>query len=201
SDVRGSGVKMYRQKGTGRSRQGERSNPHLTGGGLAFPPRPRLQHKKLNKKVRRSALNSAVLWHVQNDSAFRIDGKDFDGMAKTKEVAQVLDGIPGTGQICLVLSRDCAAWRSSRNLAMVRLLAPEQLNVRDLVECDTLIFAKSALDAYKGLFASRDAPQAVADGAEDKDPDESDTTEGAEEASGENGAQAKDGDDAEGGEG
>lgn len=153
SDVAGTGAKMFRQKGTGRARQGERRNPHMTGGGLAFAPQPRLQVKRLNKRIRVSALRSAVLWHVQQGSAYYVEGADFDTLPKTKQVAMLLDTIPGTGgDICLVLHKGALVWRSSRNLAGVRLITPEHLNVRDLVEAETLVFGASALDEYKQLL-------------------------------------------------
>src|SRR5687767_5164641 len=83
SRVSGSTAKIYRQKGTGRARQGERTNVHMRGGGLAFPPLPRLQTKRMNKHTRRSALRSAILHHVSGGSAWRIDGADFAGFEKT----------------------------------------------------------------------------------------------------------------------
>jgi large subunit ribosomal protein L4 len=153
SDVAGTGAKIFRQKGTGRARQGERRNPHMTGGGLAFAPQPRLQLKRLNKRVRISALRSAVLWHVQQGSAYFVEGADFDALPKTKQVSMILDTIPGTGgDICLVLHKSALVWRSSRNLAGVRLITPDHLNVRDLVESENLVFAHSALEEYKLLL-------------------------------------------------
>jgi large subunit ribosomal protein L4 len=166
SDVTATGAKWYRQKGTGRARQGARINPHMRGGGLAFPPRPIARSKRLNKHVRRSGLRSAVFHHVSQGSAYVVQGKDFDDIDKTKEVAAILGGIPG-GQISLVLRRGSAVWRSCRNIWNVRLLAPTQVNVRDLVETDCLVFAQSALDEYRALLKREVEP-----------PDEEDTAEG-----------------------
>lgn len=151
SDVRATSAKMYRQKGTGRARQGERTNPHMTGGGLAFPPRPRKQTKHLNKQVRRSALRSAVLHHINSDSAFVIQGKDFDTLARTKEVNGVLSTVEARTMI-LVLMHDHPVWLGARNLPFVRPVTPEHINVRDLVESEALVFSQSALDYYREML-------------------------------------------------
>ena len=127
SDVRATSAKWYRQKGTGRARQGERTNPHMYGGGLAFPPRPRRQVKHLNKQVRRSALRSAVLHHINADSAFVIQGKDFDGFNKTKDVNGVLSGVDAR-TISLVVLSDNPVWLGARNLPFVRPVTPEHIN-------------------------------------------------------------------------
>lgn len=158
SDVRATSAKWFRQKGTGRARQGERTNPHLYGGGLAFPPHPHKRKKGLNKQVRISAVRSAVLAHLDAGSLFYIQGKEFDSLAKTKEIAQVLGKVEGTGDVCLVLTPGSNAWRSSRNLPMVRLIGPEHLNVRDLVDSGSVVFAKSALDVYKELLKAKNIP-------------------------------------------
>jgi large subunit ribosomal protein L4 len=171
SDVAGTGAKIFRQKGTGRARQGERRNPHMTGGGLAFAPQPRLQHKRLNKRVRISALRSAVLWHIQQGSAYYIDGADFNTLPKTKQVAAVLNSIPGgNSDICLVLSKNSLVWRSTRNIGGVRLITPDHLNVRDLVESENLVFALSALDEYKKLLQLQWLP-VLDDDADEAGPD------------------------------
>jgi large subunit ribosomal protein L4 len=145
-------AKWFRQKGTGRARQGAKSNPHMHGGGRAFPPRPHLKTMKLNKHVRQSALRSAVLWHIQDASAFVIRGGDFDTFAKTREVAALLSGITGGASCCLVLKRDVLAWRSSRNIWGLRLLSPEQINVRDLMDSHFLLFTEAALADYRTLL-------------------------------------------------
>ena len=169
SDVTGTGAKWYRQKGTGRSRQGTRKNPHLTGGGLAFPPTPRHATKKLNKLVRISALRSAVLAHLQNGSVYSIQGADFDKLSKTKEVAEILNGVDAPGAICLVIRKDAPVWRSSVNLPMVQLVTPERLNVRNLVESESLVFAQSAFKAYSELLKLQNEPPVP--GFDDEEPE------------------------------
>lgn len=154
SEVRATGAKWYRQKGTGRARQGETTNPHLTGGGLAFPPHPRRPRKRLNKHVRRSALRSAMLHHIRAGSATVVQGQDFLEIAKTKAVDAILKKVAGYESICLVLPADVAVWRAARNLWNVRLTTPAALCVRDLVECGQLVFAQGALDEFKQILAA-----------------------------------------------
>ncbi|MCC7478637.1 50S ribosomal protein L4 [bacterium] len=156
-EVAGSGAKIYRQKGTGRARQGERMNPHFRGGAMAFALRPRHHLKRMNKITRRSALRSAVLTHIMRGSAWVIQGSDFDGFDKTKLVAGILAGVQG--RVCLIVNQDVVAYRSSRNIGAVRLLSPERINVRDLVESGNVIFAESALQQYKSLLELQNAPE------------------------------------------
>jgi large subunit ribosomal protein L4 len=160
SDVRATSAKWYRQKGTGRARQGERTNPHLTGGGLAFAPKPRVPKKRLNKKVRRSALHSAVLLHVLNESAHVIQGKDFEELVKTKDVVQVISKITQSETILLVTDRNLPVWKASRNIWNVRLITSSSVNVRDLVESGRVVFTQSALDSFKQLLARQAGTQA-----------------------------------------
>lgn len=167
SDVRATGAKWYRQKGTGRARQGETTNPHLTGGGLAFPPRPRLPRKRLNKHVRRSALRSAILWHIQGESAHVIQGQDFLQITKTKQVGELLQKIASYETLCLVLPADAPVWQAARNLWNVRLIPPTSLNVRDLVESSHLVFTQNALDEFKRVMAGYALPAAQADDADE----------------------------------
>jgi ribosomal protein L4 len=98
-----------------------------------------------------------VLAHVLRGSAWTIEGADFNGFDKTKQVAQVLAGI--NSSICLVVRPTDLAYRSSRNLGGVRLLSPERLNVRDIVESSELIFAQSALDDYKSFLELQNSPE------------------------------------------
>jgi large subunit ribosomal protein L4 len=168
SDVHGTTAKPYRQKGTGRARQGPRTNPHFTGGGLAFAPQPRTPRKGLNKVVRRSALRSAVLWHVQGGSAWQIEGAEFDGFDKTKRVAGVISELLGKkGSLTLVVAGGSLSQRSSRNLSRVRLLTPERVNVRDLVEVKNLVFSGSALESFRKILDAQNSPaEEVESGAE-----------------------------------
>jgi len=168
SDVTATGAKWFRQKGTGRARQGERTNPHMYGGGLAFPPRPRLQQKKLNKRVRLSAQRSAVLAHVLGGSAYCVQGSDFENAMRTRDVAGELAELFGQGTVCLVLTAGTPAWRAGRNIADLIMLQPEQVNVRDLVDSDSLVFTTESLKRFKEMLVAKNAePAAEAQGPAD----------------------------------
>ncbi|MBN2083050.1 50S ribosomal protein L4 [bacterium] len=158
SDVQATGAKWYRQKGTGRARQGEQTNPHMTGGGLAFPPLHRLRKTGLNKHIRKSALRSAVLLHIEAETAYVVQGQDFEKIAKTKEAAEIVAKLSEYETICLVASPDSLLWRSARNIWNVRLVAPRFLNVRDLVESSRLVFSQTALDEFKKYLNQHNEP-------------------------------------------
>jgi large subunit ribosomal protein L4 len=185
SDVTATGAKWFRQKGTGRARQGERTNPHMYGGGLAFPPHPRLQNKKLNKRVRISALRSAVLAHVLGGSAYCVQGPDFEDAAKTREVYSGLDSVFAEGSVVLVLPAGAGAWLAGRNIAGLTMVHPEEINVRDLVDNDSLVFTTGSLQRFKELLEARNAapeeaepaPQAKPEPAQDAAEDAEDTGE------------------------
>lgn len=157
SDVRATGAKWYKQKGTGRARQGQTTNPHLEGGGLAFPPRPRLRRKRLNKQVRRNALRSAVMLHVSEGTAHVIQGQDFNDIVRTKDAAGILGKISAYETICLVVPKDAQIWQATRNIFNVRAITANEINVRDLVESSYLVFSQAALDEFKGLLSAQQA--------------------------------------------
>jgi large subunit ribosomal protein L4 len=169
SDVRATGAKWFRQKGTGRARQGEVTNPHLHGGGLAFAPKPRKPQKRLNRRIRRSALHSAVKLHLDNKSAFVLGGAGFKEIAKTKEVHELLVGKCGYEPVLLVLDEGNILWRAARNLGYARIVKPEFVNVRDLVESSFVVFDEDALvrfelhlQAANSAYEKTAAPEAVA---------------------------------------
>ena len=170
SDVTATGAKWFRQKGTGRARQGERTNPHMYGGGLAFPPRPRLQTKKLNKRVRISAMRSSVLAHVLGGTAYCLQGKEFEDAAKTREVFAEVASLLADGQVCLVLPADVGAWRAGRNIYGLAMLQPEELNVRDLVDSASLVFTTNSLQRFREQLEARNAAPADVDVEPEAEP-------------------------------
>jgi large subunit ribosomal protein L4 len=170
SEVQATGAKWYRQKGTGRARQGETTNPHMTGGGLAFPPQPRTPRKKLNKHVRRSALRSAVQLHLDAGTAQVIQGQDFNEITRTKVAAELLSKISNYETICLVAPKETSLWRATRNIWNVRMLAPAALNVRDLVESRYLVFTQAALDEFKAMLGAQDSAPVEIEPAEAGEP-------------------------------
>ena len=152
-EVRGGGRKPWRQKGTGRARQGTRRAPQWAGGGVVFGPHPRSYEQKMPAKMRRSALRGA-LSAKQADGAVRVvTGFELDAI-KTKSMIERLEAWKAEGKVLLVLpARDLTVERSSRNLQAVRVILADSLNVVDLLEADTVVFTREALDRAQEVYA------------------------------------------------
>jgi large subunit ribosomal protein L4 len=152
-EVNGGGKKPWRQKGTGRARQGSKTAPHWAGGGVVFGPHPRSYEQKLPSKMRRSALRG-VLSAKQADGALRVvEGFELDEI-KTKTVLARLGGWKAEGKVLVVLpSRDETVERSCRNLQEVRVILADSLNVIDLLEADTVVFTRDALARAQEVYA------------------------------------------------
>lgn len=152
-EISGGGSKPWRQKGTGRARQGSRRAPQWAGGGVVFGPHPRSYEQKLNAKMRRAALRG-VLTAKQADGALRVvEGFDLDA-PRTREFSSRLDGWKAEGKVLLVLAaRDQAVELSSRNLQHVRVILADSLNVVDLLEADTVVFTQAALQRAQEVYA------------------------------------------------
>ena len=151
--VNGGGKKPWRQKGTGRARQGTKTAPHWAGGGVVFGPHPRSYEQKMPSKMRRSALRG-VLSAKQAEGAVRVvEGFGIDEI-KTKSLAGRLTGWDAAGKVLLVLAaRDETVERSCRNLREVRVILADSLNVVDLLEADTIVFTREALDRAQEVYA------------------------------------------------
>ena len=151
-EIRGGGRKPWRQKGTGRARQGTRSAPQWTGGGVVFGPHPRSYEQKMPAKMRRAALRG-VLSAKQADGAVRVvEGFELDGI-KTRAVLERLTAWNAEGKVLLVLAaRDAVVERSSRNLREVRIVLADSLNVVDLLDADTIVFTRPALDRAQEVY-------------------------------------------------
>jgi large subunit ribosomal protein L4 len=145
--ARGGGAKPWRQKGTGRARQGSIRAPQFAGGGVAFGPTPRHYTVKVNRKARRAALRSALSMHAERSSIFGLDAAAFDAPS-TKRAAELLEDRRG-GSVLLVLSGpdEVAAFKSFRNLAGVTVLAAADCGVADLVGAASVIFSADALES------------------------------------------------------
>ena len=150
--VRGGGKKPWRQKGTGRARQGTRSAPHWKGGGVVFGPHPRGYEQRMPAKMRRAALQG-VLSGKADDGALRVvEGFDLETMG-TKAFAQRLVAWKTEGKVLVVLpARDPVVERSCRNLREVRVLLADSLNVVDLLEADTIVFTADALARAQEVY-------------------------------------------------
>jgi large subunit ribosomal protein L4 len=152
-EVHGGGKKPWRQKGTGRARQGTKTAPQWAGGGVVFGPHPRSYEQRMPAKMRRNALRGA-LSAKQVDGALRVvEGFDLDE-ARTKTMMARLGAWKAEGKVLLVLpARDERVELSCRNLSEVRVILADSLNVVDLLEADTIVFTREALDRAQEVYA------------------------------------------------
>ena len=149
--VSGGGRKPYRQKGTGRARQGSTRAPQFTGGGVAHGPQPRDFSQRTPKKMKAAALRGALSDRAASDRIFVVTNFVEGDMPRTKDalavLAQVTDGA-SRNILVVAQSDDELTWKSLRNVPAVHLLAEDQLNTYDVLASDYLVFTKAALDAF-----------------------------------------------------
>jgi large subunit ribosomal protein L4 len=157
-EVRGGGKKPYRQKGTGRARQGSRVAPHYKGGGVVFGPHPRSYDQKLPKKMRRLALRSALSAKYTDDAIRVIDSFGMTDEPKTKAFVGVLEALgAGDGHERRVLvvapGKDEPLLRSAQNLPSVTVILADSLNVVDLLNADAVLIEQPALARIEEVYA------------------------------------------------
>jgi large subunit ribosomal protein L4 len=146
ANVRGGGAKPWRQKGTGRARQGSIRAPHFAGGGIAFGPTPRHYTIKINRKERRAALRSVLSVHAERGTIALLDPAGFDEPA-TRKAAELLGDWAQGGSVLVVLAEEQARIALSfRNLARVSVLPATGVGVADLVGASRLLVTQEALD-------------------------------------------------------
>ena len=151
AEVSGGGKKPYRQKGTGRARQGSTRSPQWVGGGVVFAPKPRDYSLKMNKKARRLAIRSALTTRVQENKLVVLEDLDLPEI-KTKEMAKVL-GHFDLNKALVVLSDDCTnAILSARNIEGVKTIAPERVNVYDILKYENMVATKDAIEKIEEVF-------------------------------------------------
>jgi len=151
--VRGGGRKPWRQKGTGRARQGSRTSPQWRGGGVVFGPHPRDYAVKVNDKVRRAALRGALSSKAADGAIKVVEGFGLDKI-QTKGLVERLAAWEVEGRVLLVLAaRDEVVERSAANLREVRIILAPSLNVVDLLEADTVVFTRDAVARAEEVFA------------------------------------------------
>jgi large subunit ribosomal protein L4 len=153
SAVRGGGRKPWRQKGTGRARQGSIRSPRWRGGGVVFGPTPRSYSYKLPKKVRRLAIKSVLSEKVIENKLVVVEGLSFDA-PKTKEFKQVLANLSVDTKVLVVLEsgNDFAAL-SGRNLPNVSIVESNNVSVLDVVAADKMLITKAALTHVEEVLA------------------------------------------------
>ena len=145
AEVRGGGAKPFRQKGTGRARQGSTRAPQFTGGGVAHGPKPRSYRQKVNKKMTRLALHSALSDRAHSERVVVIDAWRFD-TPRTKDAISALTNLGLDGKVMMVVAaNDDTAVRSFRNLSTVQLVEAGELNAYDVLCSDWLVFTRETL--------------------------------------------------------
>jgi len=152
-DVRGGGKKPWRQKGTGRARQGSIRSPQWVGGGIAHGPQPHGHEMRVNKKMRKGALRSALTDALQSGKLVVVDGLSFD-VPKTRQAVELLDALELDGKVLVILpepTEDGAIEKSFRNLRHVRVAYAGGLGTYDLLWADRVLFTAPALDALEGV--------------------------------------------------
>ena len=148
--VSGGRAKPWRQKGTGRARQGTIRAPQFTGGGVAFAPTPRSFDVKVNKKAARAALRSALSDHAQAGTIGVIDGSKFES-ASTKDAAKLLAGWgQSTPTVLVVTETEETLIKSFRNLNRVLVTVPSELEVAEIVWARSLLVSEAALPLIQG---------------------------------------------------
>ncbi len=151
AEVRGGGAKPWRQKGTGRARQGSIRAPHWRGGGVTHAPKPRSYKQRTPKKMIRLALASALSDRRADDKVIVLDSWGIDAPS-TKAGVEVLGKLGVDGRVLVVLSRDeadVAVWKSLRNLQDVHVLTAGELNAYDVLVSDWVVFTKASLPATR----------------------------------------------------
>ncbi|AEV95537.1 50S ribosomal protein L4 [Pediococcus claussenii] len=153
SAVRGGGKKPWRQKGTGRARQGSIRSPQWRGGGIVFGPTPRSYAYSIPKKMRRLALKSVLSQKVLDESLVVVDAFNFEA-PKTKEFAGSLSSLKVEKKALIVLEDDNeSAVLAARNLANVKIVSPEGINVLDIISSDKLVITQKALSQVEEALA------------------------------------------------
>jgi len=152
-EIRGGGKKPYRQKGTGRARQGTRTAPHYRGGGVVFGPHPRSYEQRLPRKMKRLALRGALTAKL-GDEAIKVIDKFALEAIKTRDLAAVLGALEARGRILVVApGRDERLELSARNLPTVEIILADSLNVVDLLKADIVLIEQPALARMEEVYA------------------------------------------------
>lgn len=153
ADVRGGGRKPWRQKGTGRARQGSTRSPQWKGGGVVFAPKPRDYSYKIPKKVKRLALKSALSSKVSEQEIIVVDKLVLDA-PKTKEMVKVLKNLNSAKKTLIVIpERDEAVLRAAANIPGVKTTYVNTINVYDVLNCDSFLITQEAVNKVQEVYA------------------------------------------------
>jgi len=149
AEVRGGGRKPYKQKGTGRARQGSIRAPQFTGGGVVHGPTPRDYAQRTPKKMKAAALRGALSDRARDGRVHVVSEFVAGDTPSTKAALGALEALGMTEGVLVILNREeDVTWLSLRNVPAVHLLAPDQLNAYDVLVSDQVVFTKAAFDAF-----------------------------------------------------
>ena len=153
TEVSGGGKKPWRQKGTGRARQGSTRAPQWTHGGVVFAPKPRDYSKSVPRKVKRLAMKCALSAKVAGNEMIVLDALSVE-TPKTREMAKILNNIGATGKTLLVLpGKDETIARVSNNISGLKLAFVNTINVLDIMNCDKFVVVKEAVSKIEEVYA------------------------------------------------
>ena len=153
SEVSGGGAKPWRQKGTGRARQGSTRSPQWTHGGLALGPKPRKYKVELNKKVRRLAMKSALSTKVADEEMMVVNKVELEGI-KTKAIVEMLAKLKAAKKTLIVTDGvDEVIYKSARNIEGVKVVTVNTLCVYDILNCDSFVVLKDAAKKIEEVYA------------------------------------------------
>ena len=152
TEVRGGGKKPWRQKGTGRARQGSIRAPQWVGGGVALGPKPRSYSYSINKKVKRVALKSALTAKYNDYKVFVVEGLSLDEI-KTAKIAALLKGLGESSALIVTADADNKVYRSARNIKDVAATFVGSLNTYDILKHGALVLSKEAVEKIEEVYA------------------------------------------------
>ena len=153
SEVSGGGAKPWRQKGTGRARQGSTRSPQWTHGGIALGPKPRKYKVELNKKVKRLAMKSALSSKVAGEEMMVVNKIELDGI-KTKAIVEMLAKLKAAKKTLIVTDGvDEVIYKSARNIEGVKVVTVNTLCVYDILNCDSFVVLKDAAKKIEEVYA------------------------------------------------
>ena len=152
TEVRGGGIKPWRQKGTGRARQGSIRAPQWIKGGVVFAPKPRDYRMSVPKSMRRVAMKSALTSKVKENQMIVLESLDFEA-PKTKNVVEMLKALEAKKALIITAESNEAVYKSARNIQGVSVIPVNNINVYDLLKFDKVIMTKDAVSKIEEVYA------------------------------------------------
>ena len=152
AEVRGGGIKPWRQKGTGRARQGSIRAPQWIKGGVVFAPKPRDYRMSVPKSMRRVAMKSALTCKVQNEEMIVLENLEFEAI-KTKSMAEMLKAFNANKTLIVTAESNEVVYKSARNIEGVSVIPVNNINVYDLLKFEKVIMTKDAVSKIEDVYA------------------------------------------------